>query len=191
MKCLVIIDMVNGFVNEGALADKSINKITPNIIEMVKKAIDKNIPIIAFRDCHETNDEEFKTFPPHCIKGTSESQLIPELLPYAHKFTIIDKNTTNGFITNKFKTIVSKIDFEKVYITGCCTDICVEGFTNSYLKYIRQNNKNTELYVFKDAVATFDGVNHNAQEEHNNALERMALRGAKIVSLHAKEDIKE
>ena len=28
-KLLLVIDMVNGFVKEGALADKEINKITP------------------------------------------------------------------------------------------------------------------------------------------------------------------
>ena len=40
-KLLVIIDMINGFVKEGALADKQINNITPNIIKLIEEYIKK------------------------------------------------------------------------------------------------------------------------------------------------------
>ena len=35
---LVVVDMVNGFVNFGALADNKINKITPKIIKLIESA---------------------------------------------------------------------------------------------------------------------------------------------------------
>ena len=37
-KLLLVIDMVNGFVKEGALADNYINTITPNIINLIKRS---------------------------------------------------------------------------------------------------------------------------------------------------------
>ena len=41
-KLLLVIDMVNGFVKEGALADKEIDNITPNIINLIKKYIQED-----------------------------------------------------------------------------------------------------------------------------------------------------
>ena len=158
---------------------------------MVKKDIDKNIPIIAFRDCHETNDEEFKTFPPHCLKGTAESQLIPELKKYEKDMLLIDKNTTNGFITPKFKYIAENYEFDKVYVVGCCTDICVLDFVRSYLKFNQENNRNTEIVVLEDACYTFDSPVHNAEQQHKSAIEQMKSIGAKIVQKNTNECVKE
>ena len=179
-KLLVIIDMVNGFVNSGALADHKINKITPNIIKHIKMAIKNNIPIIAFKDSHNVNDEEFKVFPPHCIKGTSESELIPELKQYEKHFTIIEKNTTNGFNTKEFLTLAKKVTFDQVVVTGCCTDICVEQFVNAYSEFNKLNKRSTQIVIPVNAVYTFDGVNHNAVQCHKAALNRMMQIGAKI-----------
>lgn len=184
---LVVVDMVNGFVNCGALADKNINKITPNIINLIECAKKKEIDIVAFRDCHEVNDEEFKYFPPHCIKGSEESELIPELKKYEEDMILIDKNTTNGFVTEKFGDLVNKIEYDKVLVVGCCTDICVKGFVNSYLEYIKDNDKKTEIYVDESACYTFDGENHNADIEHKKAIEEMKNLGANIISLKNKK----
>ncbi len=186
---LVIIDMVNGFVNFGALADKKINKITPNIIKLIDKATQKDYPIIAFRDAHSMGDEEFNIFPVHCLKGEPESDLIPELVPYRDNFYEIEKDTTNGFITPEFKEIVGKFEFDNVYVVGCCTDICVLNFVNSYLAFNKKYNRNTKIKVVEDACATFDGANHDASEMHSKAIREMEDNGAVIISL--KEKIKE
>lgn len=178
---LIIVDMVNGFINEGNLADKNINKITPNIVNLIKKAIQKNIPIIAFKDCHAENDEEFKMFPPHCIKGTSESELIAELKIFENHFLVIEKNQINGFDTAKFKEIAEKIIFDNVYVVGCCTDICVENFVMSYQKFNKENNRPTQIIVPENSVYTFDNTGHNAETSHKEALERMQQAGIKIL----------
>ena len=184
---LVVIDMVNGFVNQGALADKKINKVTPVIEELIKKAIKKDIDIVAFKDCHEINDAEFKLFPPHCIKGSVESELIPELKKYQYNMININKNTTNGFITKQFQMLARAQDYDKVYVTGCCTDICVQSFVESYLEYIKENNKNTQINVIENACYTFDNQNHNAQEMHNKAIKEMQNKGAQIIKTKFKE----
>ena len=35
-KCLIVVDMVNGFVREGVLHDKEIERIIPNQIKLIK-----------------------------------------------------------------------------------------------------------------------------------------------------------
>lgn len=181
-KMLVVVDMVNGFINEGALADKNINKITPNIVSLIEQAKKEGTLIVAFKDCHCVDDEEFKIFPPHCIKGSSESELIPELKKYEKDMVLIEKNTTNGFITEQFTDLIKKKDFDNVLVVGCCTDICVSGFVNSYLDYIGKNNLNTEIYVDSSSCYTFDGKGHDAKQMHDAAIEEMKEKGAIIVN---------
>lgn len=189
---LVVVDMVNGFVNFGALADKNINKITPTIINLIKDAKLKGMDIVAFKDCHRMGDDEFMDYPPHCLAGTAESDLIPELKPYEKDMYLINKNTTNGFKTEKFQNIVANIEYDNVYVVGCCTDICVKGFVESFTSFNRLYGRDTNVVVIENACYTFDGVNHNAEVMHNKAIYEMREAGAKIVRVNEnkKEEIK-
>mgnify|MGYP003293157435 CR=1 FL=1 len=180
---VVVIDMVNGFVHTGPLSDKNINKVTPNIKKLLNKAVETNTPIVAFRDCHSVNDEEFNTYPVHCLKGSVESEIIPELNEYKKYFIDIEKNTTNGFNTGKFLNIAFKNNFDKVYVCGCCTDICVKDFVLSYLNFLNKTKRNTQIIVLEDACYTFDGQNHNANKCHNEALKEMENAGATIKTI--------
>ena len=111
---LVIVDMVKGFVNKSPLADNKISKITLKIIEQIKYFLSNSLPIISFRDCHSSDDDEFKISPPHCIKGTSESKLVNELLLYSKHFIDIEKTTTNGYNTELFLQFISKNIFDEI-----------------------------------------------------------------------------
>ena len=185
---LVIIDMVNGFVNFGALADKNINKVTPSIINMIKDAKKNGFEILAFKDCHGKDDEEFKTFPPHCLIGTAESELIPELKLYEKQFDyVIGKETTNGFVTKDFQKLLKENNYDNVVVCGCCTDICVLNYVESYLNYIKNNGLKTNVFVVKNACYTFDGQDHNAEKYHNLAIKKMQELGANIVKYPSKE----
>lgn len=181
---LIIVDMVNGFIHEGPLADKDINKITPHIIAQIKKCIDKRIPIIAFVDSHTPDAEEFKTYPVHCLAGSSQSKIIPELQPFAKHFTIIPKNTTNGFKTKRFQEIALKHKFDKVTVVGCCTDICVEDFVTTFAKFNQISKYDTQIVVPSNCVATFNSPTHNALKHHNAALERMEKLGVIVQKSH-------
>ena len=176
-KLLVIIDMVNGFVKEGALADPEINRVTPNIITKIKEYLSSSLPIISFRDCHKEDDVEFELYPPHCIKGTFESELIDELKPYESSFLDIEKDTTNGFNTYKFKEYIANNSFDEIEVTGCCTDICVETFAISLKDYFNKNNISTNIIVIENAVYTFNSDTHNAQNVHNESLNKMKNYG--------------
>ena len=186
MKLLVIVDMVNGFAKEGVLADPKINEVTPNIIKLVKDANSKNIPIVAFKDAHSMDDEEFQYYPPHCLDGTQESELVDELKVYEDSFYVIKKDTTDGFITRKFTGIAKRIEFDEVEVCGCLTEVCVKNFVMSYIKFNKLNNRKTKIKVVADACATFDSPNHNAKEVHNQALKELQAYGV-IVTTTEKE----
>ena len=72
----VVVDMINGFINEGPLADKSILAIVPETIKVIQKHLDEGKDVLSFQDTHTLDSLEFKSYPPHCLKDTSESDFI-------------------------------------------------------------------------------------------------------------------
>ena len=129
---LVVVDMINGFIHTGALADPKIDHIIPAVVETVNAYLKHDFPVLAFRDCHNESAKEFSSFPPHCLKDSEESELIDELKPYADQFIILDKNSTNGFVQPEFLEVFQQMtDLRSVMIVGCCTDICVLQFALS------------------------------------------------------------
>lgn len=52
-KLLVIVDMIQGFVKEGNMADPYINHITPEVLRLTKKFMEEGEDVIAFKDMHE------------------------------------------------------------------------------------------------------------------------------------------
>ena len=100
-KLLLVIDMVNGFVKEGALADKGINNITPNIINLIKKYVQEENDIISIQEGHNENSKEFENFPKHCILGTEEADLIEELKPYESNMKVIRKKFNIWFFNKR------------------------------------------------------------------------------------------
>lgn len=179
-KLLVVVDMVNGFVKEGALADPKINLITPNIVAKIQNAIINKNMIVGFRDCHQVNDEEFKTFPVHCLDGSKESEYIDEIKKYRNFIIDIPKNTTNGFNTEKFKLMIEKYQFEQIEVVGCCTDICVSDFTTSLISYLKENGRGTKVVIDEKSVATFDLPNHNAKVVGSLALAELEKIGVNV-----------
>lgn len=169
-RLVVIVDMVNGFVNFGNLADKNINRIVPNCVKMVETAIKNGDRIVAFKDCHTKDDPEFKDYPEHCLKGTEESELVDELKPYEKFMTVIEKPTTNGFKTKEFRELIKKESFDAVVVAGCCTDICVANFLESMYEYTQATKQNTAFYIAADAVDTFGGKNHNPDQVNKQYL---------------------
>ena len=170
-RLVVIVDMVNGFVNFGNLADKNINRIVPNCVKLVQTALENGDHVVAFKDCHSINDPEFKQFLLHCLRGTKECELVPELKPYERFMTVIEKPTTNGFKTKAFRELIESESFDEIVVAGCCTDICVANFLESLHEYLQETKQNTTLYVAADAVDTFGGENHDPDEVNKECLE--------------------
>lgn len=172
---VIVVDMINGFVNEGALADSAINGTVPTIEKLLKT----NIPNLFAVDAHDEDANEFRSFPKHCIKGSKESEIIPELKSYAKE--IVYKNSTNLAHAINMEEFVKKAD--TFIITGCCTDICVMQFALALRTYLNQfDYGEKEVILVSDAVDTYhiDGV-HDAVEYNRMALLMMQQSGIRVV----------
>lgn len=181
---LVTVDMINGFINEGSLHCTSIKRIIPTIIELNSK-LDKSVRVF-FADAHSEDSLEFKTFPRHCLIGSSESNIINELKEVSKSALKYSKTTTNGFWTYEFQKLINDNTFKNILITGCCTDICVLNLALTLNTYFINKNEYVNIIVIEDGVDTFDAPGHNADAYNIMSLNILKSNGIKILRLNKK-----
>lgn len=181
---LIVVDMVNGFVREGALADTKIANIIPEQVRLIEQFLNNNQAVMFIKDCHEIDSVEFNTFPPHCIKGTEEAQLVDELRKYEglNNTISIEKNSTSAIFAPGFlKNINYMENLETLVGVGCESDICVPNLLIPLKNYFNQNNRNINIIVPENAVDTFDSDFHNREEYQSMAFKLMEQSGIQLV----------
>lgn len=183
-KLLVVVDMVNGFIKEGKMSDKDINHITPRIKSLVESFLSDEEGVAFIKDTHEVNSTEFKKYPPHCLKGTSESELISELSSYEQKSLSYEKNSTSTIFAKNFMRDIERMELLKeVIITGCCTDICVMNLAIPLVNYFDEENRDVRVLVPQNAVETFNSDIHNRDEYNSMALKLMKNQGIGVENI--------
>ncbi|MDP3769993.1 MAG: isochorismatase family protein [Candidatus Sungbacteria bacterium] len=134
---LILVDLVNGFctVGMGNLApkkfDASIADMVDTNVRLARLFALRGRPIWVFRDEHDPAIPE-PPYPPHCIKGSGEELLVPELmwLNEYPKATVTGKRCINGFIgaiSDQGNLLIDWVNRHRlVYlvVAGICTDIC-------------------------------------------------------------------
>jgi nicotinamidase-related amidase len=180
---LIVVDMVNGFVYSGPLSSARVAGIVKNIARLNEKT--KGFKKVFFMDSHEEKSKEFGSFPLHCIKGSDEAELIPELkteFSEGPDTLYIEKNSTNGFYTGDFQQWLEKNmdEVDNYIITGCVTDICVLQFALSLKAYFNEMNKSKRIVVPKECVETYDGGSHDGYLMNLFALYNMHTSGIEI-----------
>ncbi|MEA2016283.1 MAG: isochorismatase family cysteine hydrolase [Actinomycetota bacterium] len=124
-KALLIIDMLNDFVSDGApLKVPDIKKIINPIKREIEKARSEGSQVIYLCDNHQKDDKEFKLFPPHAVKGTEGARIIDDLKPEGNDI-IVRKNTFSGFFNTNLDEILKKLSVERLIVTGDVINICV------------------------------------------------------------------
>ena len=159
-KCLIVVDMVNGFVREGVLHDEGIARIIPNQVELIKKNQEEKELTIFIKDTHDEDAVEFKRFgnTKHCIKGTREAELVDELKVFENKENTIsiEKNSTSYMEAPNFRKLIKELkNLKEIIVVGCCTDICDFNGTMALANYLDQWNRDVDIKVYQDAVATY------------------------------------
>lgn len=156
--CLIVVDMVNGFVREGVLHDPNIAKIIPRQIELIKEAKNAGKLIVFIKDTHEENAVEFERFgnTKHCVKGNFEADVVDELKEFEKDGIAIPKNSTCFMEAPLFRELMAKqLLMNEFDIVGCCTDICVVNGAIALANYLDQNNRKHVIRVHEDAIATY------------------------------------
>lgn len=179
---LVVVDMVRGFIETGPLSDPAISTIIDENVELIKDYTERGQSVVAFRDAHVIDSKEFDFYPPHCIRGTLESELVDPIKVYEHRMVVIEKDTTNGFLSEGFQRFINENEpFDRIVVTGCCTDICVLQFALTMKTYLQQARLDTKMIVVKDAVETFDLPGHPRDEFNDFSFKLMRSAGIEIL----------
>ncbi len=178
---LVIVDMINGFVREGALKSPRVEGLIPEIAKLSKACDELHITKLAFADCHTIASPEFDAYPEHCMIGTSEGEMVDELRELGG-YTLIPKNSTNGFQEAVFQQWLKENDHINAFvITGDCTDICVQQFAVTLKTWFNMQNKKVRIIVPINTVDTYDLDLHNGDMMNVMALYNMMINGIEVV----------
>jgi nicotinamidase-related amidase len=173
---LFIIDMIEGFVNEGPLSDSTIAHIVPNIRRMIEKFVLIEYPIIAINDAHHDHSREFVAFPPHCLAHSSESKMLNDL--HHPHIQVMNKNSVNAFMSPMFQAWFKDAPiYERYIISGCVSDICILHFALSLNSYFHEHDIETQVIVMSDGIETFHHDTHDRQTYHETALKLMSQVG--------------
>ena len=180
---IFLIDMNNGFCEEGNLADPSIKVIVPNITNIIKNGLEKDYAFFVVNDKHTKDSVELKRYPEHCM-GDKESDTIKELSGFEEDADgIFYKNSTCAlFAPGLMDTILKMTGLKEIIITGCCTDICIQNFALALRNFLDEYNMDVDVVVPMDAVETYhiDKV-HDRTENNERAFKVMEEAGIKLV----------
>lgn len=179
---LIIVDMINGFVKEGALADTFIQHTILEQIKLIEETLLKKEGLMFIQDSHPKESAEFKRYPEHCVEGTYESEVIAELKKYQEYALNYKKNSTSTiFAPNFMKDIEKMKELKQIVIVGCCTDICVMNLAIPLQNYFDQYNKEINIIIPENAVETYNAPWHNREEYNEMAFKLMEQSGIKVL----------
>ena len=168
---VIAVDMLRGFLEEGypLYCGAQARRIIPNVQGLLERELTQGSTVLFLCDHHAPDDLEFKMFPPHCIEGTAEAEVIPELAQYQRE--LIPKRRFSAFFDTPLEAKLNQLKPDKIIVCGVCTNICV------LYTVADARNRNYEVEVPVDCVASFD------EQAHHFALEQMEkVLGAKLTS---------
>lgn len=168
---VLVVDMLRGFLEEGypLYCGASARDIIPRVRRLVETEIAAGSHVIFVCDNHAPDDKEFEMFPPHCVRGSVEAEVIPELADLARD--ILPKTRYSAFYGTALDQELRELQPEKIVVCGVCTDICVLHTTAD------ARNRDYSVEVRADCVASFD------EEAHRFALQHMEkVLGVRVVT---------
>ena len=157
---VLVVDMLRGFLEEGypLYIGADARRIVPNIQKLLEREVAGGSKIFFICDNHDPDDAEFKMFPPHCIAGTVEAEVILELAKFPGE--IITKKRYSGFYGTKLGEKLKALNPDRLVICGVLTNICVMHTTAD------ARNRDYEVEVPVDCVASPDEAAHRFALEH-------------------------
>jgi len=161
LKALIIVDMLNDFVrDEAPLKAPDIETIIEPIKREIKRAHSEEYPVIYICDSHDSDDREFKLYPPHAVIGTKGADVIDELKPES-KDLIVWKKTLSSFYKTELDKLLSEKKIEEIIITGCVANICI------YFVAFEAVVRGLKVSVILDAIIGLD------KKDYDTAVEQM------------------
>lgn len=173
----------------GKLYVPGAEKLLPNIRRLTDAAREGRVFLVSHGDFHAANDPEFKTFPPHCLKGTAGSELVPEALAEKvvripneadarlpedlsrYQQILLEKQTLNIFESRHADELVQKLGNNAEFVVfGVVTEYCVSFAAQGLLE------RGQRVALVRDAIETLKA------EDGEQALAKLQRAGARLTT---------
>jgi nicotinamidase/pyrazinamidase len=164
-------------------------KLLPNIRRLTDAARQGKVFLVSHGCFHTPNDPEFKTFPPHCVKGTPGSDLVPEALTdkvvrvgntdlaklpadlSQYQQILLEKQTLNIFESRHADALVLQLGSQAEFVVfGVVTEYCVSFAAKGLLE------RGRKVAVVKDAIETLK------PEDGSSTIADLQRRGARLIT---------
>jgi nicotinamidase/pyrazinamidase len=169
---LLVVDMQRGFLEEGypLFCGEAAREIIPRVQTLLERELARGSTLIFTADAHAPDDREFQMWPVHCVEGSSEAEIIPELASYQGQR--LDSTRYSAFYGTDLTQRLKELRPDTIHVCGVCTDICVLH-TVADARY-----RDYDVLVYTDCVATFD------EQMHQFGLKHMSdILGAKLTTV--------
>lgn len=177
-RAVIIADAINGFLVSGNLVSPRMRNILPCLEDLLARETAAGSRLLFLFDNHAPDDPEFRMFPPHCVAGTEETQVVEELQAYSRSANavLIPKDRYDGFYGTTLEQELTAFAPDEVVLTGVCTDICVLHTAEGLL------NRGYRVLVPRACVETYDAPGHDAEEINRFAIGHLRdVLGATII----------
>src|SRR5207302_614057 len=126
-RAVIVVDMLRGFLEPGRPLDcgETARAIVPAVRRRIEEEMARGAVVLWVADNHAPDDAEFAMFPPHCIRGTAESEIIPALADLVDHANLLPKTRYSGFFGTDLAERLARLRPEVIFVVGVCTDICV------------------------------------------------------------------
>lgn len=157
---VVSVDVINGFCHAGPLASPRVQAIIPPIVRLFERAHAAGVRhLILTQDTHEPEAVEFGQYPPHCVRGTAESETVPELraLPFFDAVQVFPKNSISSTIGTGFNAwLKAHPEVDTFIAVGDCTDLCTYQLAMSLRLRANAHQQVQRVIVPAECVDTYD-----------------------------------
>ncbi len=164
-------------------------KLVPNIRRLTDAARQGQVFLVSHGDFHAPNDPEFKIFPPHCVKGTTGAELLPEALTekvvrvpndpdaklpedlLAYQQIVLEKQTLSIFESRHADALVKKLGTQAEFVVfGVVTEYCVSFAAKGLLERGRR------VALVQDAIETLK------PEDGQKTVSELERMGARLIT---------
>jgi len=164
-------------------------KLLPNIRRLTDAARHGKVFLVSHGCFHTPKDPEFKTFPPHCVKGTSGAELVPEALTEKvarvpneaeaklpedlsrYQQILLEKQTLNIFESHHADALVKQLGSAAEFVVfGVVTEYCVSFAAKGLLERGRR------VALVQDAIETLK------QDDGNKTIAELTRLGVRLTT---------
>ncbi|MBI2574951.1 cysteine hydrolase [Candidatus Woesearchaeota archaeon] len=181
------VDTAGDFMRkDGRLYVPGAEEIEPALERVTKTAEDYDVPVINQADSHQKGSGELsdnpdfvKTFPDHCMYGTSGAEFVPATKPrdayvldwrdrtldekmvLSHRNIVLTKDHVDVFNREHGSPHVERVleilKPERVFVYGVATNVCVDFAVGGLLDR-KIGGRPIEVYVVRDAIKGLPGI---------------------------------